>query len=120
VCGDNLYDLAQRFGFDFSAIQKLNSHPANPNYIEPGWVLKAPRGRLQDPFVYDVQPGDTLSGIAFKYGLTLPSVLAANPNIENPDLIYPYDRITTPIYLPSQSYVDFEDINPPLAEMDKH
>jgi LysM repeat protein len=33
------------------------------------------------PFVYEVQAGDTLSGIAFKFGVSLDEFLAANPEI---------------------------------------
>ena len=36
---------------------------------------------------YTVQKGDTLSAIAKKYGLTLQQLLAANPDIKNPNLI---------------------------------
>ncbi len=33
------------------------------------------------PFVYEVQAGDTLSGIAFKFGVSLDELIAANPGI---------------------------------------
>jgi LysM repeat protein len=33
------------------------------------------------PFVYEVQRGDTLSGIAFKFGLSLDELVAANPDV---------------------------------------
>jgi len=33
------------------------------------------------PFVYEVQAGDTMSGIAFKFGVSLDALLAANPDI---------------------------------------
>ncbi len=35
-----------------------------------------------------VQPGETLSGIARDHGVTLPELLAANPQILDPDLIH--------------------------------
>jgi len=37
---------------------------------------------------YTIQKGDTLSSIANKYGTTIQSLLAANPQITNPNLIY--------------------------------
>jgi len=43
-----------------------------------------------------VLAGMTLSGIAGQAGLTLPQVLAANPQIHNPNLIHPGDKITLP------------------------
>ncbi len=44
---------------------------------------------------YEVQPGDTLSGIAAKYGVNDMDIARAN-GIENPDLIYPGQVFTIP------------------------
>lgn len=46
-----------------------------------------------DAGVYIVQPGDTLSGIAARYGTTWQALAAAN-GITNPDLIYPGQAVT--------------------------
>ena len=40
--------------------------------------------------------GDTLWGIARRYGVTLKSLIAANPQIKNPNLIYPGNEVTLP------------------------
>lgn len=40
--------------------------------------------------------GDTLSGIAARAGVSLKALIAANPQIRNPDLIYPGDRVRIP------------------------
>ena len=45
---------------------------------------------------YIVQKGDTLSGIACLCGLSLGEVLAINPAISNPNLIYPGQRLEMP------------------------
>jgi LysM repeat protein len=37
---------------------------------------------------YTVQAGDTLSGIAYKYGISLDEIIKLNPQIENQNLIY--------------------------------
>lgn len=42
---------------------------------------------------YTIQPGDTLAGIAARYGTTVASILALNPSIEDPNLVYPGDVI---------------------------
>jgi len=43
-----------------------------------------------------VRYGDTLSGIAAKLGVPLDRLLAANPQVLNPDVIYPGDQLTVP------------------------
>ncbi|MCD9028467.1 LysM peptidoglycan-binding domain-containing protein [Luteimonas sp. BDR2-5] len=43
-----------------------------------------------------IQYGDTLSAIAAQHGIPLDQLIAANPQILNPDVIYPGDRITLP------------------------
>ncbi|HUW65727.1 MAG TPA: LysM domain-containing protein [Spirochaetia bacterium] len=45
---------------------------------------------------YMVQPGDTMSGIASMFGVSLAALVAANPQIANPDLIYPGQVINIP------------------------
>ena len=42
---------------------------------------------------YIVKKGDTLSGIAVKHHTTLDKLRALNPQIKNPNLIYPGDAI---------------------------
>ena len=37
---------------------------------------------------YTIQNGDTLSGIAAKFGTTIARLMALNPQIKNPNLIY--------------------------------
>lgn len=46
--------------------------------------------------VYIVVKGDTLWGIAKRYGVTLTELIRANPQIRNPNLIYPGDEVKIP------------------------
>jgi hypothetical protein len=48
------------------------------------------------PQVYIVEPGDTLSLIATRFGVTVDEILAANPQIRNPNRIAVGDEITIP------------------------
>lgn len=53
--------------------------------------------------VYTVRPGDTLSKIAGYYSVTISQLLAANPAIKNPALIYVGQKIT----IPSSKFVEY-------------
>ena len=46
--------------------------------------------------VYTVKKGDTLWGIAKRFGVSLTALITANPQIKNPNLIYPGDRVYIP------------------------
>jgi len=54
------------------------------------------RSPQADGAEHQVQHGDTLSGIASSAGVSLRALLSANPQIANPDRIYPGDRIALP------------------------
>ena len=45
---------------------------------------------------YTIVSGDTLFKIAQRYGINVATLVAANPHITNPDLIYPGDVICVP------------------------
>ena len=45
---------------------------------------------------YTVQPGDYLTGIARQCGVSYTDLLNANPQIDNPNLIYPGQVINIP------------------------
>ncbi len=45
---------------------------------------------------YIVQQGDTLTAIATRFGVSLAALIAANPQITNPNLIFPGQIITIP------------------------
>ena len=46
--------------------------------------------------VYTVRKGDTLWGIARQYGVDLTALIWANPQIKNPNLIYPGEAVNIP------------------------
>ena len=52
--------------------------------------------------MYTVKSGDSLSGIAATYGVTVDDILAANPSITDPNKIAPGDKIVIPQPLPSE------------------
>ncbi|MBA1336812.1 MAG: hypothetical protein HPY66_3248 [Firmicutes bacterium] len=88
--GDTLSGIARRFGVSAEAIAVQNII-CNPNLIFIGEVLLIPDPGLALPRVgaspyYVVRPGDTLWCLANAFGTTV-SILAANNNIADPNLI---------------------------------
>jgi len=59
----------------------------NNHFSEYGVVSGSAMVPAQQQQQYIIQPGDTLAGIAAKFGVTVQSLASAN-NISNPDLIY--------------------------------
>jgi LysM repeat protein len=104
--GDWLYKIAQCFGVSVQDILYCNYLP-NPNYLRPGQQLFIPGvtptpaptpGATPTPCpstVYIVRPGDTLSGIAWRFGTTVRAIMAAN-GLVNPNYIYVGQRLTIP------------------------
>lgn len=63
---------------------------------------------------YTVQPGDSMWSIAQQLGLTLDELLAANPQITNPDLIYPGQEINIPGGAPEHTLPHHPDPYPEI------
>ena len=49
------------------------------------------------PIIYTIKKGETLSKIATAHGITLEQLMAANPDIKNPDRISEGQKITIPV-----------------------
>jgi LysM repeat protein len=67
---------------------------------------------------YVVQPGDTLSGIADRFGVSLSDLEAANPQIINPDLVFSGQVINIPSSEPTDNTGE-GDKNPEKFKEDK-
>lgn len=83
--GDTLGAIASRFGTTYVYLAQINGI-ANPNLIYPGQVLKINAGAAPAP-TYTVVRGDTLAGIASRFGTTYQKLAEIN-RIPNPNLIY--------------------------------
>lgn len=99
--GDTLSGIAQRCGTTIRAIQAAN--PGLGWWVYAGQVLYIPAGSTSDPVYYPpsggtyrVQQGDTLAKIAARIGVSWRDVLAVNPQIHNPSLIYTGQVINLP------------------------
>jgi LysM repeat protein len=95
--GDTLSAIATECGTTVDSLLQANPAIQNPNYITVGQVIRlsgtAAGAEMRS---YTVHPGDTLSAIASMFGTTVADLLAANPAITNPNLIYPGQEIRLP------------------------
>ena len=91
--GDTLSKIADRYGTTAAALAQLNGI-ANPNRIYAGQVIRIPvkSSDPPQPAYYVVRRGDTLSGIASRFGTTYQKLMKLN-GIRNPNLIYAGQRL---------------------------
>ena len=97
--GDTLSEIAVFYGVTMDEILGLNNIP-DPNNLLAGQVLILPPDAEVDPELtlpatYLVQPGETLSAIAVKLGVTIEQLLEAN-EIADPDSIFPGQKLNVP------------------------
>lgn len=90
--GDTLSGIAVKFGVTVAQLQAWNGI-SNPNKISVGQVLKikgtsgGSTGGSTQNITYTIKSGDTLSGIAVKFGVTVSQLQSWN-GITNPNKIY--------------------------------
>lgn len=99
VRGDTMFEIANRNGISLESLVRANPQIADPNRIFPGQeicVPLAPRPNCPDGILYTVQSGDTLYEIARRNNISLTSLITANPQITNPNLILPGQEICIP------------------------
>lgn len=98
---DTLFLIAQRFGVTINQILAANPEIKDPNMIFVGQHIFIPSIQSSsNTMMYTVQYFETLYLISWKFGTTVPDILKLNPNIVNPNLIYPGQRILIPIVGP--------------------
>jgi LysM repeat protein len=112
--GDSLSGIAVRFGTTVEDLLERNPQVDETRLINPGDQLVVPvetdfiPETGDDEQIYTVQRGDTFTGIAVRFGTTPESLLARNPQVVDPALIYPGQQIVVP--------VEVEDVVPDTGE----
>jgi len=94
--------IARRYNTTVQAIAELNNI-SNPNLIYVGQRLIIPIAGDSLPSstqIHVVQPGDTLTRIASRYGTTISAIVTAN-DLTNPSLIFVGQRLAIPGYTTS-------------------
>jgi len=97
--GDTLKAIAARFGTTTAVLMDLNPVITKQNVIYEGQRLKVPAVSLPDTGgtqTYVVQRSDTLGKIATRFSTTVNVLLDLNPQIKNPNVIYPGQKLTVP------------------------
>ncbi|HEX5809738.1 MAG TPA: LysM peptidoglycan-binding domain-containing protein [Anaerolineales bacterium] len=97
VSGDTLRKIADRCGTSVAALRLANPEIGWGNLIYPGQVLLLPGTILGSDggyLIYIVSRGDTLKGLAARFGSTVESIMASNPSITNANVIYEGQRLT--------------------------
>lgn len=96
VAGETLGGIAAKYKTSITALMKLNPSIHNPNLIYVGEVIKVSAGSAPSPTpppthaakTHRIASGETLSGIAHRYGTTVSHLVAWNSSlIKNPNLI---------------------------------
>jgi LysM repeat protein len=100
--GDTIGRIASICGVTVDAIYAAN--PSLGAYLYAGQVINIPGGIPTPPYTpstggtYVVQYSDTLGKIAARIGSTVSAILAVNPQIWNPNLIYVGQVINLPAH----------------------
>lgn len=105
--GDTLYGISNQFGVSVTELASLNN--IKGSILNVGTVLTIPSKSGTNPnnmFMYEVKPGDTLYGIARKYGISVNDIMKLN-YFENTNL-YPGQIIRIP-----EMYFDMDNMNLP-------
>jgi murein DD-endopeptidase MepM/ murein hydrolase activator NlpD len=97
--GETLYAIAQHYDTTIEAIAQANDI-ANPHLIQVGQRLIIPSSDDSPPLplpaqIHIVQPGETLTRIASRYGTTVSAIVEAN-YLANPSLILVGQRLAIP------------------------
>lgn len=123
------YDALQKINVDSSVVRTVtnadaalaateaSSIAAALGDIPLGGLVDSVGGAIDNPFAkdYKIKKGDSLTKIAKANGTTVQTLLKANPNIKNPNLIYTGEAIkiptNVPTVLPGQNNTDKDAFN---------
>ncbi len=63
--------------------------------VNAGHVIPPPPP-CPNGFIYTVQPGDTMFSIAQRFGVSLQALINANPQVTDPNVIFPGQQLCVP------------------------
>jgi len=89
--GDTLTSIAKSHGMSLAKLVSYNPQIKDINKISIGEKIYLSSNTSEE--FYTVKKGDTLGAIARKFNISLNKLLGLNPDIKNPNLIHPGDKI---------------------------
>lgn len=99
--GDSLFRIARRFGLTVALLQAENPQIVDPNVISVNQVINLvvtpPLPPPMDTAQFYVSVGETLLSIARRTGVSLQAIIDANPQIDDPNLIFVGQIINVPL-----------------------
>ncbi|MFT2721123.1 LysM peptidoglycan-binding domain-containing M23 family metallopeptidase [Deinococcus sp. A31D244] len=93
--GDTLSGIAARAGVSAAQIRAVNARLRGTDQVQAGWVLTLP-DRTLPARTHTVKNGENLSVIAARYGLSLGTLLNANPAYRNGKAVWTGARLNIP------------------------
>lgn len=94
--------IAERFGISTETLIAVNPQITDPNVLFPGDVLCVPgfRRPVDCPPGFqgrhEVQFGETMFSVAQMFNVSVESLIAANPQIPDPEMLFPFDVLCVP------------------------
>ncbi|MFV3011672.1 beta-N-acetylhexosaminidase [Clostridium botulinum] len=114
--GDTLYKIALAHYVSLASILAANLG-INPSYLSVGQHICVPLGCPSGYSTYTVKSGDTLFSIAGKYSATIQELLAANPQITNPNAIFIWQKLCVPVYDPIAKLISEMTLEEKIGQM---
>ncbi|HEY8391984.1 MAG TPA: LysM peptidoglycan-binding domain-containing protein [Capillibacterium sp.] len=101
--GDTMFNIANRFGISLECLRRFNPQVVG-DQIFPGQILCIPPASAcattptcpPGGILYTVRAGDTMFNIANRFGIPLDCLIRFNPQITNPNLIFPGQVLCVP------------------------
>ncbi len=109
TAGETLFTLANRYGLAIGRVIAANPQLRDPSVLTPGQHICIPTPAVGFPPVIPAPPpcvggtivtvaaGETMAGIARRFGVGLQQMIAANPQVIDPNLLAVGQRLCVPV-----------------------
>ncbi|WP_433945900.1 LysM peptidoglycan-binding domain-containing protein [Paenibacillus sp. SN-8-1] len=100
--GDTMYDLSKKYAVPLQKLIDANPQIANPEQLNVGDKVKVPSmgvsigGGENVLYKHAVKSGDTLWKLSNAWGIPLQTLINANPQLSNPDVLNVGDIVNIP------------------------